>query len=168
MPPGAVQIVPVAERAGIAAGNVLPLFPVQGRSRRRVGGGHRRARHGTAQARVQALHRPGRENSPSRPTIRGMTAVDRPTINGQFLGGFHVTSVLSQNLDRTLQKAGGKLSDRQKSTPERGQLDEREGSNSAIACAASHRSDCSFGSTFVSDGNRNRKHTPRIPCPLGC
>jgi hypothetical protein len=33
--------------------------------------------------------RRGRENSPSLPTIRGMTVVDRPTISGQFLGRFH-------------------------------------------------------------------------------
>jgi hypothetical protein len=30
--------------------------------------------------------RRGRENSPSRPTIRGMTVVDRPTISEQFFG----------------------------------------------------------------------------------
>jgi len=33
--------------------------------------------------------RRGRENSPSRPTIRGMTVVDRPTISEQFFGRFH-------------------------------------------------------------------------------
>ena len=31
----------------------------------------------------------GRENSPSRPTIPGMTVVDRPTISEQFFGQFH-------------------------------------------------------------------------------
>jgi hypothetical protein len=33
--------------------------------------------------------RRGRENSPSRPTIGGMTVVDRPTISEQFFGRFH-------------------------------------------------------------------------------
>jgi AcrR family transcriptional regulator len=39
--------------------------------------------------RVQAHHRRGRENSPSRPYNSGVTVVDRPTISGQFLGRFH-------------------------------------------------------------------------------
>jgi hypothetical protein len=33
--------------------------------------------------------RRGRENSPSRPTIWGMTVFDRPTISVQFFGRFH-------------------------------------------------------------------------------
>jgi hypothetical protein len=33
--------------------------------------------------------RRGRENSPSRPTIWGMTVVDRPTTSEQFFGRFH-------------------------------------------------------------------------------
>jgi hypothetical protein len=43
----------------------------------------RRGRTGPDMAcRVQALHRRGRENSPSRPYDSGMTVVDRPTISG--------------------------------------------------------------------------------------
>jgi hypothetical protein len=42
------------------------------------------------------LRRRGRENSPSRPTIRGMTVVDRPTISGQFLGRFHAHGLLNK------------------------------------------------------------------------
>jgi len=47
----------------------------RGRHTRSTGGSTRRRR--------------GRENPPSRPTIWGMTVVDRPTISEQFSGRFH-------------------------------------------------------------------------------
>ena len=61
-----------------------PKSPIASASDRDIG----RGRH-TRSTGVSTRRRRGRENSPSRPTIRGMTVVDRPTISEQFFGQFH-------------------------------------------------------------------------------
>ena len=61
-----------------------PKSPIASASDRDIG----RGRH-TRSTGVSTRRRRGRENSPSRPTIRGMTVVDRPTISEQFFGRFH-------------------------------------------------------------------------------
>jgi len=61
----------------------------RGRHTRSTGGSTRRRR--------------GRENSPSRPTIWGMTVVDRPTISEQFFGRFHAHSFPKQAVATVLE-----------------------------------------------------------------
>ena len=61
-----------------------PKSPIASASDRDIG----RGRH-TRSTGDLTRRRRGRENSPSRPTIWGMTVFDRPTISVQFFGRFH-------------------------------------------------------------------------------
>jgi hypothetical protein len=61
-----------------------PKSPIASASDRDIGRGrHTRSKGGSTR------RRRGRDNLPSRPTIWGMTVVDRSTITEQFFGRFH-------------------------------------------------------------------------------